>query len=537
MRISLLLSACALAVTMTAQTDKVWIEAPAEAVEVLKWDDPALSDRALERRERQGIALQPTDYRRYPSAWIRDLREAGAEVHGYSRWLNAVSVTFPNRSAEQAFSQKHEVELKAVRSLYPQAVEHYQPKMDERALMPVPPPPATWYDYGQSWAQTHMVRGEVLHDSAYVGASKLIAVIDGSFYNANVYGGLAPILATRVEGTFDFVNGDTNVFRGTGDHGTRVWSIIAAEREGHLVGSAPRASYLLLRSEDEQSESRVEEDNWIFAMEYADSAGADVINTSLGYNYFDDPSENYTPLDMDGRTAVVTYGAVMGHRTGMIVVSSAGNTGTSPWRIISAPADADSILAVGAVDSTGFVATFSARGPTADGRVKPDVMAQGVLTAHYGSNGWVTRGNGTSFSAPVMTGFVACFWEAVPQATNYEVMDWVRRSAHLYDSPNEDYGYGIPNFYIALKLAGVITQEDALEVYPNPTSGEIIVALKSGDPATYRLVSRRGEIVAEGALESPVYQSLTLPQVANGLYILEVVQNNTVHTAKVSLIR
>ncbi len=514
---------------------------------VLDSNKLALSDRAIERRRRQGIGIQPTDFNRPTGVGIPQyLRLAGYKIHGYSRWLNAysveppVGVSDPNLHLEKsiAFQRGIQWPLRKVQSLEVQEAPVSFAVEARSAVAASPAPPDDhWYDYGEAWQQTYMVHGEVLHDQGFEGRGMLIAVLDGSFYEANVYGGLKRAFDEgRIVATYDFVNNDTNVFRATGTHGTRVFSIMGTELDGRLVGSAPKASYALLRSEDEGSETKVEEDNWIFAAEFADSLGADVINSSLGYTTFDS-GNNYTPADMDGRTAIVTLGAVMAHRTGMVVVSSAGNTGTSNWRVVSAPADADSILAVGAVDSMELVGGFSGRGPSADGRVKPDVMAQGVLTAHLGQYGLVSRGNGTSFSSPVIAGFAACFWEANPGASNYEIMNWIRQSSDRYDRPNEDYGYGIPDFSMAMALSGAMELSEDI-IYPNPTDGLLRLRIDAPEGAEFQVVDLMGRTVHSGTLTFPMNGSIELPAtLSNGTYLLEIERNDEAFVTRFILYR
>ncbi|KAB2809947.1 S8 family serine peptidase [Phaeocystidibacter luteus] len=507
---------------------------------------PAISDLALQKRVERNVSLEISDYQRRNPQLERLLIEADAKIHGYSRWLNAYSIETSHQIHELSDVIDKRVlfqlglynpgfEIQPVRSLLIEEVENTTPSLETHSAvraLAAAPPGDHWFDYGEAWQQTDMVKGHVLHDAGFEGRGLLIAVLDGAFYHANEWGGLQRAFDDgRVVATYDFVNNDTNVFRAAGFHGTRVWSIMCAEMDGQLVGSAPKASYALLRSEDDESETKVEEDNWIFAMEFADSIGADVINSSLGYTTFDSGID-YTPEDMDGRTAIVTYGAVMAHRKGMVVVTSAGNTGASNWRIISAPADADSVLAVGAVDSNRVVGGFSARGPSADGRVKPDIMAQGVLTAHLGQYGLVTRGNGTSFSAPVMAGFAACFWEANPTATNYQIMNWIRQSADRYGNPNSDYGYGIPNFGTAMELSGAMEASPSY-VFPNPADSEVRLRLDMEGPAEYTITTIDGAVAASGEIQFPRNDYLTLgSSLSNGLYILTVTSEGEVFSTK-----
>ncbi|NVK04106.1 MAG: S8 family serine peptidase [Flavobacteriia bacterium] len=496
-----------------------------------------LSNRALERRERLNIPLRESDlsFKSYGRSFVeRRLRERGYTVRGYSRWLRAYSVEVESKSELEDFisefryfengcgmEKARHLTIRPIHSMQVQRVNQTLPLANPMIPAAVPPRGNHWYNYGEAYSQTDMVNGHFLHDEGYDGRDMLIAVLDGSFFGADEYGGLARIYDEgRIVAEYDFVNGDTNVYRGTGTHGSRVFSIMGADVDGRMVGAAPKASYALLRTEDEQSETHIEEDNWIFAMEFADSIGADVINTSLGYTTFDS-GVDYTPADMDGRTAVVTYGATMAHRAGMVVVSSAGNSGATSWRIISAPADADSILAVGAVDSNEVVGLFSSRGPSADGRVKPDVMAQGVLTSHLGTFGVVTRGNGTSFSSPVIAGFAACFWQANPEASNYEIMEWIRQSSDRYGRPNSDYGYGIPDFRLAMALSGATEADDETLVYPNPTSGWVNIRMPDAGPISYSVATSTGHEVQSGEISFPQNTSLRLSQtLTNGVYIL-----------------
>lgn len=493
-----------------------------------------LSDRAIERRERLNIPLRTTDVSR-GNYWVeRALHARGFRIRGYSRWLRAYSVEVESETELKAFteaftytndgcgmSEAHTLTFQPVRSMKVQRALNTLPLNSSSAVKAVAPHSHHWYNYGEAYSQTDMVNGHYLHDQGFDGRDMVIAVLDGSFFGADEYGGLARIYDEgRVLAEYDFVNGDTNVYRGTGTHGSRVFSIMGADVDGRMVGSAPKASYALLRTEDEQSETHIEEDHWIFAMEFADSLGADVINTSLGYTTFDS-GVDYTPADMDGRTAIVTYGATMAHRAGMVVVSSAGNSGATNWRIISAPADADSILAVGAVDSNEVVALFSSRGPSADGRVKPDVMAQGVLTSHLGSFGVVVQGNGTSFSSPVIAGFAACFWQANPDASNYQIMDWIRQSFDRFGNPNADYGYGIPDFKLAMSIGGAIDAIEAYLIYPNPTTGSLVIRTPVTTPLEYSITNSIGQEVQSGEIAFPQNGYLQLsPALSNGVYLL-----------------
>ncbi|MCF6242105.1 MAG: S8 family peptidase, partial [Bacteroidales bacterium] len=253
---------------------------------------------------------------------------------------------------------------------------------------------------------------------------------------------------------------------------------------GELVGTAPKADFLLLRTEQVASEYIIEEHNWAVAAEYADSLGADIISTSLGYNNFDDTTQSHTYRDMDGNTTLISVAADLASKKGILVVSSAGNEGFSQWKYISAPADADSVLTVGAVTEDENIAFFSSRGPTFDKRIKPDVCAQGMPAVVIAANGAVSASSGTSFSAPIVTGAVTCLWQAHPELSNMQIIDAIKRSADRYSQPDTVFGYGIPDFYAAhiyLNAMGKIDENtgNLLNVFPNPFKNTLNIAFYS----------------------------------------------------------
>jgi subtilisin family serine protease len=254
-----------------------------------------------------------------------------------------------------------------------------------------------------------------------------------------------------------------------------VLSTIAGYLDNQFVGTAPDAKFYLFISEDAARETPLEESLWVEAAEKADSLGVDVINTSLGYTTFDNPKYNYVYADMDGKTTFITRGAEIAFSRGMIVLNSAGNEGNVSWRYIGAPADAASVLSIGAVNATGVIANFSSYGPTADNRVKPDVCAQGAGVYIVNAAGNIATSNGTSFSSPVLTGVITCLWQAFPNKTNVEIVQMVKESAHLYANPTAQEGYGIPNFEAVFDLLNAEESEEILEVvaYPNPAITEL----------------------------------------------------------------
>lgn len=271
------------------------------------------------------------------------------------------------------------------------------------------------FNYGQATGQTQMIAMDALHNLGYAGEGMLIALLDGGFLDANIMPSLDSVFSNnQVLATWDFVSNDANVYDDNW-HGASVFSCIAANVPGEMVGTAPHAQFLLLRSEDVSSEYIIEEYNYAAAAEFADSAGADVIHSSLGYTKFDDASQDHTYADMNGNTAPATIAADLAAKKGIIVTSSAGNEGNSQWNYISVPADGDSVLAVGAVDQQAMYSSFSSNGPSADGRVKPDVAAVGGSTFLFMPfNPSVVQASGTSFSGPIIAGAAACLWQSWP---------------------------------------------------------------------------------------------------------------------------
>lgn len=296
--------------------------------------------------------------------------------------------------------------------------------------------------YGKAFTQADQLHVQALHDRGYKGQGMTIAVIDGGFYNADII----PMLShVRVLGTRDFVEPGNDIY-GEESHGMMVLSCIAANTPGTFVGTAPEASFWLLRSEDGDTEQPVEEDNWAAAVEFADSVGADVVNTSLGYSKYDNPADKIQYWQMDGHQCLASNTASMMASKGMVLCNSAGNEGDNRWKLISVPADADDVLTVGALTPSGENTLFSSLGHSYDGRVKPDVMAMGQNCTVFSIRGTLTSANGTSFASPIMCGAVTCFWQANPKLTALEVVKAVRRLGDRYEHPDNVYGYGIPDF-------------------------------------------------------------------------------------------
>ncbi|MFA6402024.1 MAG: S8 family serine peptidase [Salinivirgaceae bacterium] len=428
-----------------------------------------LSERAIQRREKYQIVITEEDFP-VNKKYCDSLLSFNAKLHNTSRWFNSAvfftnDETFPSKVEPVSF-------VKKVTKIYGTTVNKSglaQSKWDDEAQSKVP----AFVDYGASQNQITMCNAQLLHNQGYLGQGIQIAVIDGGFYNVNQLQCFDSLFQNnQILGTWDFVSGNSLVYDDH-THGMMVLSIIGGNLPQQFMGSAPGASFWLLRSENTNSEFPIEEENWISAAEFADSAGVDIITSSLGYSEFDDMSMNYTYQDMDGKTTRVTQGAEKAFSKGLLVVNSAGNSRNDPWFFLTAPSDGEHVLGIGAVDSLKHLAYFSSSGPSSDGRVKPDVTAQGFETSLVYSDGSVGKGSGTSFSCPLVAGMVACLWQSLPELSNQEILNLIRQTASSTSTPDNDFGYGIPDFAKAYSTGSNsnitdYSTDQILKLFPNP---------------------------------------------------------------------
>lgn len=489
---------CVVTLSLSAQ-HRAWVVLPQGTPRAAT---PALSEAALARRVQAGIALDMRDYPLAPQI-IDQARGAGLQVLHASRWLGALAVEAESEAAIAQFAESRQASIQPLRTL----IKHQ----------------ATG-QYGTGEAQVAILNGQDLHNKGFWGEGRVIAVLDGGFSGAQIFGAFDSLwMRGRIAGSYDFVDGDTNVFN-RGSHGMSVLSVMGANLPGTLVGVAPRATYWLLTTENELSETIAEEYNWVAGAEFADSVGAHIINSSLGYTTFDDTSQSHTYADLDGKTTPVSLGALWAARKGILVVNSAGNEGSSSWQYISAPADADSILAVGGCNLNGEYVMFSGRGPTADNRLKPDVMAPALGVSVVNGFGGISGANGTSFASPLIAGLAACLWQAHPTKTAMDIRQEIIRSAHLFATPDNFRGHGIPDFWVADYALG---QGEWLQLphvtwYPNPSSNGVL-AWKGADLVgrTLEWITPAGQlahqqVVAQG--QDQINVSFLPP----GVYVLRV---------------
>jgi subtilisin family serine protease len=424
-----------------------------------------LSQRSILRRQKQNISVKERDLPVNP-AYVAQLQQTGATIWYSSRWLNAVllEATSSVIAQIQTLPFVQELELgQAVASARldnPVHTELITTGILSQSL-------DTSLAYGMSQIQLTQLGADVMHQRGYHGEGMLIGVLDAGFLNANTVGYLKPLFDDkRVLATYDFVSKDARVYEDDA-HGVEVLSTMAATADGSLYGTAYKASYILLRTEDAATEKPIEEANWLMGAEYADSAGVDIINSSLGYFSFDSPYPGHVYADLTGTKTLISRAAQWAADVGILVVNSAGNEGNNAWRYIIAPADAPDVLAIGGVTSAGTQASFSSIGPSADSRVKPDLAALGSGVVIGLPNGRISYGSGTSFASPLVAGLAAGFWQAHPRLTAAQVREALRRSGSQYGNPDNRLGYGIPNF----ERAGVFSEAlTPLVLYPNPFS-------------------------------------------------------------------
>ncbi|MBR8537525.1 S8 family serine peptidase [Carboxylicivirga sediminis] len=480
-----------------------------------------LSIRAIQRRAKQNIAVDQSDLPVNP-AYIDSLIKYGIDVKHTSKWMNGAIVFSNNKALMDTLE----------RVPFINTVELNKPVISTgtfKKLEPLVPLLKSALDspYGESWLQVSTANGHHLHNNGLKGAGMLIAVIDAGFYKANELPLTKHLWDNgQVMGTKDFVNPASNIFN-EHYHGMNVLSIIGGKLNQQYMGTATDASFWLLRTEDVHSEHPIEPDYWICAAEFADSAGVDIINTSLGYYEFDAPSQSYSYADMNA-TSRISRASDMASSKGMLLVTSAGNEGNNSWLHIGAPADAKHCLAIGAVNADSTRTSFSSFGPSSDGRVKPEISALGGAVAVQNTSGGISKGNGTSFSAPVISGLAACLWQAMPDKTAEEIRQLIMSSAHLHNTPNNELGYGIPDFNQAysVDIESAPAYNTQWKVGPNPFNSRLTLFNSSGPNVTVTIVDILGNI--KYRKEHRHQKNIVINEVAafaNGIYIV-IIENN-----------
>ena len=408
-----------------------------------------LSARSIERRKRQGLPVDVTDLPIAP-AYLDSVSRTGIEIVGQSKWNNTLLVKIHkekelNKLNSLSFITRKLKVFSSPDSITERKRSSFRKELNSWESVPI--------HYGAAAEQLKSLGGQRIHERGFYGNGMMIAVFDGGFMNVDR---IPALHGVKLAGLKDFVVPKSNNIFEEMEHGTMVLSTMAANAPNLYVGVAPEAQYVLVRCEDERTESLAEEDYWASAAEYADSLGVDVINSSLGYHDFDDVKTNHLYWEQDGETALISHTASMCADKGIICVNSAGNDGMGVWKKINFPADAKNILTVGSINEQGKNAAFSAVGPTADGRIKPDVMAYGSPTSVITGRGSIINDNGTSFSSPLIAGMTACLWQALPHKTAKQIIKLVKMAGNNQQHPDNIYGYGVPDFWKAYQTGKAI---------------------------------------------------------------------------------
>ena len=541
-RLSLLFIMMICAVFAQAQiaTNIYWVKFTDKADSPYSIDNPEefLSQRALDRRERLGIAIDEYDIPVNPQ-YLQAVADCGAQILNPSKWLNGVSVYTNSQAVVNAINALEFVEVVRNCPNYPEAQRNKEIWLENEMKVSGQPRMSKGY-YGGAETQVTQLRVNDLHNMGFDGTGVVIAVLDGGFRGTDEHPAFDNMREEgRLLGVRDFVYGSTSVYSQSA-HGNACLSTMGAYVPNTMVGTAPKASYYLFHTEDGNGENIVEEYNWVSGAELADSLGVDVCSTSLGYDTFDMPQWDHPFSDFDGHTAPMTIGAEIAASRGMICMNSAGNAGEGTCTL-GIPADAEHIITVGAVDANGYRAWFSSVGPTYDGRIKPDVMAMGEDTYVAGNPTGAYQyynGDGTSFSCPVLAGAVACLRQARPTASVQEICDALRAAGNNANNPDNYNGYGIPDFVQALEFLGVdevgTNAGDFISVFPNPSKGKVHIFVKTNVEMTnMALYDNIGRLIVNTININEL--EAVLSNLGSGVYTLKVASDSGEQTLKVVL--
>ncbi|HQQ94493.1 MAG TPA: S8/S53 family peptidase [Bacteroidia bacterium] len=515
-----------------AQQNKYWVRFNTKNGTPYSTSNPSafLTQRSIDRRTAYNIPVVQSDLPVNPSFVGQVDNIPGVTVHYASKWLNGVVISVSNYSvlaqvkALSFVSDTSKVNRFRITGIEPQtSIPPANTGLQKTAQN------STGFNYGGSFWQNKMLGVDCLHNKGLRGRGICIAVLDVGFSNVDINPLFDSVrIGGRILGTRDFVSGGYNVYDDA-SHGMSVLSCMAACKPGVMIGSAPEALYWLLRTEDASTETISEEYNWIRGAEFADSVGAHILTTSLGYTTFDNPAQDHTYSSLNGRTAPMSIAANLAARKGMLVFNSAGNEGNNlTWlQHISVPADADSICTTGAVDSLNVYASFSGKGPTFDGRIKPDLVAMGVNAFISWSETYAGPGaNGTSFSCPILAGAAACFWQAHRSFNNMDVLRELKNSASNKNTPNNTIGWGLPN--VCTLPVGLLEYKGPLNtdfsISPNPFKDELTLNWNENDVTLldFCVLDVSGQVVFKKnlkATERPL--KIELPDLNPGLYMLQ----------------
>ncbi len=518
-----------------------------------------LSEKSLQRRLKQNIEIDSTDLP-VTKAYVDSISSiASIRIINKSKWFNQILIgvndttllqkvrAFPFVISTEPINNSQSKKIKEKISInYQETVSAKSTAENENGFSGIQSP----YNYGFSYNQIHIHHGDFLHDKGFHGESMTIALLDDGFNNYLFNPAFDSLRNDhRILGTYDFVNGKTSVNEEE-VHGSNCFSIIASNIPTVMIGSAPGANYWLFKTEDDHSETPVEEQNWVAAAEFADSVGVDLITTSLGYGYFDDSIFNLSYLERNGHTSLVSRAGNLAVSKGMVVTASMGNSGNDIGEkiYVGCPADGDSVYAVGAVKANGQIATFSSWGPNSSGQVKPDGVSVGSGTSLVGNDGNLYSGDGTSYSTPNLAGLIACLWQAFPEFNCHDILQAVRQSSDEYQNPNDRYGYGLPDFekaYEALSkkrtgISGQLTATDWIRVTPVPFDKKIVILFQPSvtGTATLQLLNISGKLIQTdttpvSAGQAQLFEMNIITPLATGIYLIRYIDSGRSKTIKV----
>lgn len=513
-----------------------------------------LSEMAVERRMKQQIAFDVSDLP-VNEHFIDEITRSGAQVLTRSRWLNLVVIEADADIVKSIQNLPFISKIQPLGSETKQTSASFSEKefFNEGKVIPLintytKKAATDSYNYGKALNQISQLKGQTLHNMGLLGQGMTIAVIDAGFNSVDLMTCFDSLRANKqIKGTRDFAVPGNNVYATSmHSHGTMVLSCMAANISGQMVGTAPKANYWLLRSEVAATESIIEEYYWVSAAEFADSVGADLINSSLGYTTFDNAATNHSYADMDGNTTIITRGADKAAQKGILVVNSAGNSGGGGWWYIGAPADGDSVFTIGAVNAFGVRSSFSSVGYSYDRRIKPTIVAQGseatVFAPGTSANptGILSTASGTSFSSPIICGITACLWQAYPHLNNMQIIESIKATASQVSHPDSLLGWGIPDYSQALQYLSVHTDpiQKVLQIYPNPITDHFTINMPFSLQGKFcvKIINLQGKVVYSKQIQEDSTASILITDIANlrsGIYFLSLSNDKSSYSTKI----
>lgn len=544
-----LLLLCCFSLTLSAETAenfryyyRVYFTYKTTDTYSLQHPESYLSQTALERRAYRGIAIDSTDLP-VSSTFLNAVKEAlpGSKIRVTSRWLNSAVV-------ESSLSGVADSLLKLpfvsdVRLVFKEMIvvstgtlpaKEMEEDGEEIQESTITTRSLSENDYGYSLESITMVNGLQLHEAGFRGKGMQIALLDAGFLGADK---LQAFDSTRIITTKNFCNPDSTIYTII-DHGTRCLSIIGSNQPGRMIGTAPDADYYLIVTESYPYEVPMEEDLWVAGAEFGDSLGVDIISSSLGYGAFESGySESRDGSILDGKTTFCSKGAAMAVKKGILVVNCCGNEAQNAWKTILAPSDVDGVLAVGAVNRDSVAGSFTSYGPSADGRVKPEVAALGVSSYAINQYDTMIKTDGTSFSTPLIAGMAACLWQALPKLTNKELIQLICDYASLREQPDNRLGYGMPNMFRSYLSGSGLSSTP--EVNKATTSrfyltGNHLTVIAEETESRITIYNVFGEVQADERVSGNMYQVET-DQWPTGVYLLKIENGVTVNTHKLMI--